>query len=167
MVRLTPAILQSSRDPKARHVLQQCITNLNVALGATGQFLNGDDITAADIGIWSLIALEETLKDSKDVNHIKAWFQRILDIPVVKKTIAAFPLSDLSLTAIQQSNPFGGFGHIKLEASPPATRSAVSTQVSESPSSVVSDLVTADEIHKVQEHFVFKTPEVEKEPRTV
>lgn len=160
---MAPAILQSGRDPKARQVLQQALTNLNTALGATGKFLTGRHVNCADIGIWSLIALEETLKGAKDVDHIKAWFQRVLDIPAVKSVIEKYPLSDLSLAALQQCNSFGGFSHIKLDLNGSPSHSADKNQAD----SAWSDMVTTEELQLVYDNFVYKKHIEEKEPRTM
>lgn len=167
-MRLAPALQQSSRDPKARAVLLQSLAHLNAALRETGAFLTGPQVTAADIGIWVLVALEDTLKGASEVGNIKEWFERVLALPVVQSTIADYPLSELSLAGLQQSNNFGGFSHITLDAERSPTRSvAFSTQSSESPSIAAADTVTPEELQLVVDHFVYTKPVVEKEPRTV
>lgn len=72
------------------------------------------------------------------------------------------PLKDLHFSSLQQANKFGGLQHVELV--PEIGNEA--NLLADSPNQI-SDTVSADELDLVSATFVYKSPVVEKEPRTV
>lgn len=165
LVRLAPAIVAASKDPRARSSLHEALARLDKALAKGGQpFLAGEEITSADIGVWSLLALEGTLSGAPEVSHVEAWFQRVAELPKVQDVLSEHPLSKLSLAAMQQSNHFGSLPQSKAES---VTDSPATSAQAKTPDSPVAAAITSDEQQQVVYHFVYSKPIVEKEPRTV
>ncbi|XP_037955736.1 methionine--tRNA ligase, cytoplasmic [Teleopsis dalmanni] len=148
-------------DPNALPVLNVLVQRLEERL-KNSAYLAGDKITAADISVWSLLAPDGTLKGAQNIERLREWYRNFKTLPEVESVLAVLPLKDLTFTALQNSNRYGGLHHIPLNV--PITDTA---KILAETSTSLADTITDDELNTARESFVKVVVPERKEPRTV
>ena len=149
-------------DPNATPVLNSLVKHLDERLQKTA-FLAGNQLTAADLAVWSMLAPDGTLKGAQNVEQLKQWYRKILDMPEIQEVLTQQPLNALTFSALQQSNRYGGLYHIPLRLPGPADAAKLLAENV----STVADTVTDEEIAAAQNAFVPLTTPLRQEARTV
>lgn len=146
-------------DPNALPVLNSLVKKLNDHL-KKNEFLCGNELSPADLAVWSLLAPDGTLKGAHDIESVVAWYRKIVALPEVKEALEIQPLKDLSFTSLKDSNRFGGLHHVVL---PQFAES--SNLLAES--SHIAETVTDEEIENAKRSFVHVKVEAKSDPKTV
>lgn len=149
-------------DPNAGPVLNSLVKQLNDRLQQT-PYLAGNKLTAADLAVWSLLAPNGTLKGAQNIDCLKQWYRKLNDLPEIQEVLKEQPLADLSFSALQQSNRYGGLYHIALRL----PGSADAAKLLAENTSTVADTVTDDEMEAAKNAFVPMCEPLPKEERTV
>lgn len=148
-------------DPKARPILNQLVKQLNDTLSKS-LFLTGAKLTTADIAVWSLLAPDGTLKGAHDIDSLLIWYKKISELPEVVDALKLLPLTDLHFQSLEQANKFGGFHHIVL-----GQQIGDEPQLLADSPNQIADTVSADEIDRAKQSFVYSAPVVVKEAKTM
>ncbi|XP_058057768.1 methionine--tRNA ligase, cytoplasmic [Anopheles bellator] len=116
--RLAPALTHNMAvgtraDPNTKPILNTLVKMLDDCLSRNA-FLTGDQITSADVAVWSLLAPDGTLKGAVNIDNLLRWYRQIAAMPEVQAALAVLPLKELSFASLQCSNRFGGLHHIVL-----------------------------------------------------
>lgn len=149
-------------DPNALPVLNALVKKLDEHLKVS-PFLAGDKLSAADISVWSLLAPDGTLKGAQNIENLLIWYRKIAALPEIKAVLQVQPLKDLTFTALQNSNRYGGLYHIPLKVSSSLDDSKLLAETT----STLADTITDDEMQTARNAFVFVNVPERKEPRTV
>lgn len=164
--RLAPVLAQNMAaghraDPNARPILNQLVKTLNDTLSKS-LYLTGTKLTAADIAVWSLLAPNGTLKGTHDIDSLLIWYKKISELPEVIDALKVLPLKNLDFSSLEQANKFGGLHHIVL-----GQQAGDEPQhLADSPNEI-AETVSADEIERAKQNFIYNAPVEVNEPKTM
>ncbi|ALC42554.1 CG15100 [Drosophila busckii] len=150
-------------DPNALPVLNGLVKKLNDTLQSK-PYLAGDKLSSADIAVWSLLAPEGTLKGAQQVENLRSWYDKIKALPEVQQALAEQPLQQLSFSALQQSNRYGGLYHVPLKRD---SISNVTGKLLVDTTPTVADTVTDEELNAARAAFIYTQSTEAVVPRTV
>ena len=168
--RLAPALTHNMAvghraDPNAKPILTALVKTLDDTL-AKKPFLTGDSPCSADFAVWSLLALEGTLKGATNIDNLLRWSRTIQAVPEVVEALKEMPLKDLQFAALQQSNKYGGLHHIVLDKEIASTPEAKANVLMDSPVHI-ADTVQDEEVAQAKAAFVRANLSRGPEPKTV
>lgn len=165
--RLAPALAHNfavghRADPDARPILNVLVKVLEDHL-AKGSFLTGEQPSAADYAVWSLLAPDGTLKGAQNTDNLLRWYRAVREFPAVQAALKVVPLKELHFNSLVNANRFGGVHHIVLD--PKIGDNNLQLLNSDSPT--YSDTVLPEEMEQARQSFI-PVPEVKtQEPRVI
>lgn len=153
---------RSQNTSKNDNELNSLLTKLENSLNTSNFLSNNDQVSAADLFVWSLLSIDNVLISNslKNLKKVVDWSRRISEMSLVQEVIKLEAVSKFNWNSIQNSNCYGGF---------PTVRNTFSTKDLKNDlySNQTEQTFSAEELQKAKEYFVYKPVEERREARTV